>query len=114
MPAFVFELLAHALVASTISLELLLPVFDIALGCGRVLAVFMMMPEAAVHKDRDLAARKGDIRMPNALLPIAAISTPANLAQHMTHDKFGFRIDPPVCNHRVMNGLAYHAPNDSA
>lgn len=67
-----------------------------------------------MHKDRNLAARKGDVRMTRTLLPIAAVSTPANFAQHMTYGKLGLCVDPLVRNHRIMHGFAYHVLYDSA
>ena len=114
MPAFAFELRLDVLVTRLVACELLLPELHVGLGLARVLASFVLMPITAVDEQGKTPARIGDVGMARALLPVAAISRPAHLAQHLAHDELGLRVGALVRDHDVMYGFAYHPPHDTA
>ena len=114
MPALAFELRLDAFVARLVSRELLLPELDVGLGLARVLATLVLVPITAMDKHRDFPARIGDVGMARALLPVATISWPTHLAQHLAHDELGLGVGALVRDHDVMYGFAYHPPHDTA
>ncbi len=114
LPPFIFELGGYALIARFVAGKFLLPILDVAFGGGGILAVFVMVPEAAMHENGDLAAGKRDIRMSDAFLPVAAISGPPGIAQHVANHKLGFGVDAFVRDHRIMYCFSNHYDHDTA
>lgn len=99
MPPLTLELLGHALVTGLVAVELRLPELDVRFGGCGVFAPFVVVPETPMYEYRYLAARKGDVRMPDALLPVAAIATPAHFAEHVTYHELGLGVDAFIRDH---------------
>ena len=106
-PARCRQLGAVARVAGAVARELGLPELDVALGLGKG-AVRASMPEAPVHKHRDLAAGIGYVGLSGRRLPVQPIAWHARLAQGRTHPELRLGVLRLVRLHHVPSRLGYH------